>query len=224
MPARPALRPGFLFLLATSLCPQVFSAVPPDLESPEFQLDVTALEPVWRDRFEALRVDEPVAATFLESRKNSFRKGARTFSGTIRVDPQRGVSLHYAEPLDVILVGAIGTLWRRPSSGEWTAYPAPDDGSIGDWTAGLWQFDFPALAKEFAFYGRPLEGQAWELFLTPRENFRLPEIHLRAEDSRLTRIDLELSPTREITYDLKEFDPSPEVGDWDRYFPPTPKP
>jgi hypothetical protein len=211
-------RLSHLFLLLLCL-PRPLVAAPVELVLEEGKLPAE-----WQERFAALATDDPLEAQFTEIRENSFRRGNRVFEGTMRVDPQRGVSLTYAAPVDVSLVVTRGVFWRRPGNGEWQAYPAPEEAGLGDWTEALWSFDVTALASLFRLSAEELGEDRWLLELTPRELGKLPQVTLEAADGKLARIVIEASASRTTTYRMDSVNESPETEAeaWQAAFPATP--
>ncbi len=209
---------GYFFL--SSLHPALASgAIPSELAQEAHALSAPQLEDTWKPLLAALQPEEALQVRFQERRENDFRRGHRTFEGTLRVWRDQGISLHYGGTANVTLAVTPGVFWRRPGSGSWSAYPAAPESGLGEWSEPLWHLNLEALKENFHLFGRKLDESEWELLLTPKRDRNLPRIYLQGNPSAVTRVEVEHNPRRRTVYLLRDADRSPLTDDWDAYFP-----
>lgn len=184
-------------------------------------LDPDALSPLWKRRLEAIRAEEPASAHFQEVRRNRFLRGDRVFSGRLRLDPGRGISLAYESPIEVTLVITPGILWRRGGDGEWTSFQPPENASLGDWQALLWNFLPQELGTRFELFGEVGErDDSWKLRLEPKAGQPLPEIEIETAKGTPRTVTLAPQPHRTTVFTLSEVALSPQDPNWESAFPP----
>ena len=156
-----------LFLLA--LCLATLRAAPATPPSAESTLRASIQLTEWKDIFAQLSAPVTHYARFAESRYFPFRKKPTVLSGEIRLAPGRGLSLHYEQPLNyIVIVDDRGVMMRDEHGRERTA---PIDPHAQAATAALFhvlQFDLPKLEKEFTLHGLR-DGAVWTLGFEPRE-------------------------------------------------------
>jgi len=157
------------FLFALALCAVVLRAAPSAPPSPENVLRSSIRLAEWKDIFAQLSAPVTHYARFEESRYFPFRKKPTVLSGEIRLVPGHGLSLHYEQPLNyVVIVDDHGVMMRDEHGRQRTA---PIDPHAQAATAALFhvlQFNLPKLEREFTLHGLR-DGEVWTLGFEPRE-------------------------------------------------------
>ncbi|MFA5056685.1 MAG: glycosyltransferase [Opitutaceae bacterium] len=175
-----------------------------DAESPlvsaEHRLVFDPADPAWRDVLAGLHQRATVAAPFEEHRWFPFRKKAVVLKGEVRIDADRGLSLHYQEPQErIVIIDRQGMLVRQ--NGREIVPPADPRANAADQALlHILRFDFTSLAAGFEFYGRRA-GPAWTLALVPRaEELRhtLGTIMVTGEADLVRRIELHRSTVQRV--------------------------
>ncbi len=199
--ARPAalallvLLPGLL-----APAPAARAAGEPPVIAPGNRLVLDPVDPAWRDVLAGLDRRATVDAPFEEHRWFPFRKRPVVLKGEVRIDAARGLSLHYREPQDrVIIIDRLGMLLRQ--DGRDTTPPADDRARVANEALlHVLRFDFAALAASFELYGRRAD-QAWTLALVPRaEGLRrtLGAIVVSGQADLVRRIELRRSAVQRV--------------------------
>ncbi len=123
-----------------------------------------------------LQANAAVRATFAETRVQPFRREPQRLVGEMRFDPQLGLSLHYREPVEQILIVDETGVLMRDDRGRERAAPAKSAAASG--TRPLLQvlrFDLSALRETFALQwdspAADAAAEAWQLTLIPRPEF-----------------------------------------------------
>jgi hypothetical protein len=128
-----------------------------------------ANDPAWRALFTHLAETHRRQSAFEERRYFAFRKTPVMLTGEMRMDPARGLSLHYAAPeARTMIVDAKGILLRDARGRE---RAAPSDRRADAATHALvdvLRFDVAALQKSFELRGQRA-GDAWTLSFVPRD-------------------------------------------------------
>ena len=189
------LLPGLLvFATATS------AAEEPPLVSAEHRLVLEPVDPAWRDVLAGLDQRATVDAPFEEHRWFPFRKKPVVLKGEVRIDAARGLSLHYREPQErVVIIDRQGMLMRQ--GGRETTPPADARaGAANEALLHILRFDFASLVADFELYGRRAD-KAWTLALVPRaEELRrtLGAIIVTGEADLVRRIELRRSAVQRV--------------------------
>ncbi len=160
---RPAVVLGVLLGLAG--VPSVSGGESESLVDPAHRLASGA--PGWADLVAAFAHKPDVSAEFVEQRFFPFKKEPVSLKGEVRVSTEHGLSLHYTEPEErVVVIDRQGLLLRQPG-GEKKAPDDPRGRVVNDALLHILQFDFAALSGSFDLYGQR-ENAGWTLVLVPR--------------------------------------------------------
>jgi hypothetical protein len=205
-----------LFLACVALPLQ--AALPTELVSADYQLTPGENDASWQPLLTELKAKPPLKATFTERRYFPFRKDATQLTGEIRLDPARGLSLHYITPDDRLMVVDARGGFMADERGR--RRELPNDPRASAATTALLnvlRFDLPALAKNFDIYAARDES-AWRFTFVPRpgplagvlqpiiitgENALLKTIEMRKADSQ--RVEIQIGETHTgITFDEAE--------------------
>lgn len=144
----------------------------------------------WEPLFQALAAQGAVRANLTEHRWFSVRREPTVLTAEMRLDPERGLSLHYSER--TIIMDERGVLVRDARG---RSRPVKRDDRAPATNALLLpvlRFDRPALEKNFTLHGART-GDAWRLDFVPRENAG-PEgvggIVVHGTDTVITHLEL----------------------------------
>jgi len=192
--------------------------------SGEETLDPCRLPRDWTVLLETLRDRRPLRAEFLETRKLPFRRQPILLSGTLRLDEDGGLSLHYpeAEGAPVTVIDREGMAMR---SGADPWHPLPDRNSIRvvhEAIASLLSLDLRRLGRDFELSGS-LEGETWSLQMTVKpgvETGRLKALSIHGTGDRVTDLRVGLGDQLGIQIEIldQELLPIFEPAEYDRYF------
>jgi hypothetical protein len=192
----------------------------PDPETP----DPSGNQEGWTDLLEKLRSNRPLRADFVETRVLPFRRESIVLSGTLRLDDDGGLSLHYPEatgsPVTVIDAEGMAT---RTGDDPWR--PLPDRRSVQmvhGAIASLLTLDFERLDADFDLE-RFLEGADWSVQLTPEPNAdtgRLKTLSIRGTRDRVTQLRVGLGGDRGILIEISNEERVPcfEAAERNRFF------
>jgi hypothetical protein len=176
------------------------AAEEPPLISAEHRLVLEPVDPAWRDVLAGLDQRATVDAPFEEHRWFPFRKKPVVLKGEVRIDAAQGLSLHYREPKEsIVIIDRQGMLLRQ--GGRETTPPADARaGAANEALLHILRFDFATLAASFELYGRRTD-KAWTLALVPRaEELRrtLGAIIVTGEADLVRRIELRRSAVQRV--------------------------
>ncbi|HZP59143.1 MAG TPA: outer membrane lipoprotein carrier protein LolA [Opitutaceae bacterium] len=177
----------------------LLAAVPPLPAGPPSLLDASTLiadpahDPAWKDLFARLAPTKNRRCSFTERRYFPFRKAPIVLTGEVRIDPDRGLSLHYLTPEPRIVVVDRQGLLLRDAQGREQAVPA-DAHVLAAVTAlvDVLRFDLPRLQKNFSVHGWR-EAGLWTVALLPRDPLlasSLSSVMISGEDMKLGKIEL----------------------------------
>ena len=140
---------------------------PVNIASPANALDARSLDPFWVGLGLAFATRGNAWSDFTEHRFFPFHTTPVELKGEVRVDPERGLSLHYLHPNDVtVIVDADGVLMR--GNGKTSAPPAdPRAAGANAAMLDILRLNVADLEKNYAVYGTH-EGSDWELELVAR--------------------------------------------------------
>lgn len=154
-----------LLPLVLLLPPALPAAVPP---APGPELVAGANDADWRPLFAALAAQGDVRSTFTEHRWFSVRKEPVTLHGELRHSAGRGLSLHYTQPEEqVLVVDAQGLLMRDAKGRTRTLAADPRAPRMDAALLPVLRFDLPALLRLFSLRAAR-DGDDWRLDFTPR--------------------------------------------------------
>ncbi|HWA86282.1 MAG TPA: outer membrane lipoprotein carrier protein LolA [Opitutus sp.] len=156
-------------LFAFALCAVALRAAPP-APPPESALQASIQLADWKDIFAQLSAPATRTAHFEERRFFPFRKAPTILTGEIRIVPGRGLSLHYQQPLDyIVIVDARGVLMRDDHGRERTSPIDPHAQAATSALFHVLQFNLPKLEREFTLHGLR-DHQLWTLGFEPRDS------------------------------------------------------
>lgn len=180
----------------------VLSAAPAEetdsLVTPAHQLN--ADDPAWRDIATGLQAEKSVTAAFTENRWFPFRKIPTVLRGESRVSAEHGLSLHYTDPKEQIIIIDDQGLLTRTNSRDATPPDDPRAGAANSALLHVLRFDLAGLAKTFDLYG-VRTGAAWQLALVPKDDSlrrTLGRISIEGEGPAVRRIELRRSPVQRV--------------------------
>jgi hypothetical protein len=191
-------RLAFLFLL----CIPVAGAAPAEdadaLVAPSHQLGVN--DPAWKDIATGLQAEKAVTTTFVENRWFPFRKVPTVLRGESRVSAEHGLSLHYTEPKEqIVIIDGQGML-TRTAAGDTAAPADPRAEAANSALLHALRFDLAALAGTFDLYGIRT-GDTWQLALVPKDDSlrrTLGRIAIEGEGAAVRRIELRRSAVQRV--------------------------
>lgn len=168
-------------------------AASPDNSSADDLIADPAHDPRWHDLFAQLAPARSRIAQFEERRFFPFRKEPTLLTGEIRMQPGRGLSLHYLTPAErIVIVDAQGVLMRDEKGRD---RAAPNDSraqAVSHALFSVLRFDVDALNRTFELRGRR-DGTQWALVFVPREKSLadlIGDITVQGHDALLDRIVL----------------------------------
>lgn len=203
-------------------CCLLATVLPAPLSAEE--LDPTRLSADWVELITHLQSRTPLRAAFTEERKLPFRRSAIELDGTLRLDPEAGVSLEYHGTNESVtsLIDSHGLATRRGSD-PWRPLPdRPELRAIHQAIGGLLRLDLSTLAQDYVLDGQMADGN-WVLLLRPRpgmESGRLEGLVISGDCERIARIEASLGVDRGIVIRIHGDEPqatlSPE--EYARFF------
>ena len=157
-------------------------------------------DPVWNDLAGELRKQPSVTADFTERRFFSFKKTPTVLRGEVRVSADRGLSLHYVDPEDhIVVIDGLGVLLRS-AAGDSVPPADPRAGAAHTALLHALRLDLGPLAEAFELYGLRA-GAAWTLALVPRAadlRRTLGQITVGGEGAAVRRIEFRRSATQRV--------------------------
>lgn len=166
---------------------------PGDLVLPENRLQLENIDPAWSALIEGLRAQPPLYSEFEERRYFPFRRDFTGLSGEIRVDPARGLSIHYLSPEESLMV--VDAQGGFIVEGNGKRQDLPEDPRAQAGSAALLhvlQFDLESLAADFQIYGQ-LTDAGWRLAFVPASDAlarALQPITVSGTDRQVERIEI----------------------------------
>ena len=165
------MKPHLLFVLLVTLVGSIASSraeLPTDITTATYRLTPGQNDADWQPLLSDLRSKPPLKAVFEERRFFPFRKNPVTLTGEIRLDAERGLSLHYLTPDDrIMVVDSRGGFMIDEKSRR---RELPDDPRAQAATRALlnvMRFDLTALDRNFELFG-VRDGSVWRFAFVPR--------------------------------------------------------
>ena len=195
------MRFRLLLLLSLGFAAPLLAAPAEDadaLVAPAHQLK--ADDPAWTDIASGLQAERSVTAAFTENRWFPFRKIPTVLRGESRVSADHGLSLHYTDPKEQIVIIDDKGLLTRATSRDTVAPEDPRAGAANSALLHVLRFDLAGLAKTFELYG-VRTGAAWQLALVPKDDSlrrTLGRISIEGEGPAVRRIELRRSPVQRV--------------------------
>jgi hypothetical protein len=163
----------------------------------------------WKPLIDALASKGAVEASFTESRYFPFRAEATVLTGTLRISPDRGLSLGYTKPEVSTLIADSSGLLSRDSEGRSREMPSGSrqGGAIAS-LLPIMSFDMKALFPQFDIRAQRT-GMDWAFEFAPRDPQTASSLgtitvsgtgsqvrHLEFRRSQRQRIEIETQETR----------------------------
>jgi hypothetical protein len=157
-------------------------------------------DPGWGELAGDLRRQASVTADFTEERWFPFKRTPTVLHGEVRVSAEHGLSLHYLDPGEqIVIIDERGSLLRSPAGDR--APPAdPRSGAANLALLHLLRLDLGLLARDFELYGQRT-GAAWEIVLVPLDDDlrrALGQIAVQGEGAAVRRIELRRSAAQRV--------------------------
>ena len=201
-----------LLALVSSLtlaCLAVHAELPATIITPALQLMPGKNDAAWQPLLTALKAKAPIMATFEERRYFPFKKNPVVLTGEIRLDPQRGLSLHYQVPEERILVVDDRGGFMRDGKGR-RLHDLPDDPRAQAATRALlhvMRFELSALAQDFSIYASR-DGADWRFAFVPLPGGPLVDvlqpITVTGKDELVTGIEMKKSEDQRVEIHIGE--------------------
>lgn len=159
-------RAAGLTLTMFMLCALPLPAAEADpLVNAAHRIDPTAA--AWTDLAAAFARQPDITADFTEHRFFPFRNSSVALQGEVRVSSAHGLSLHYTQPEErLVILDTQGMLIR--TGRDETAPPVDRDATASTQALlRVLRFDLAALQSDFELYGRR-DAATWVLTLVPR--------------------------------------------------------
>ncbi len=124
-------------------------------------------DPAWKELAGGLQQRPSVTADFTELRRFSFKKTPTALKGEVRVSAEHGLSLHYLEPEEQVVIYDEAGVLVRTAKGERRPPSEPEAIAANRALLAVLRLDLRPLAETFELYGQRT-GAAWTLDLVPR--------------------------------------------------------
>jgi hypothetical protein len=123
----------------------------------------------WKPLLSALAAKGALQASFTELRFFPFRRDPTILKGTLRVSPDRGLSLQYVDPEASVLVADSSGILLKDAAGHGSPMPADSRqaGAIAS-LLPIMRFDLAALFPRFDIRAERL-GDDWRFEFKPRD-------------------------------------------------------
>jgi len=189
---------GLRLLAMLALAFAARAAAADSLVAPAYRL--AADDPAWFEFGGALRQQPSVTADFTELRYFSFARTPVALKGEVRVSADHGLSLHYLEPEDQIVISDRQGVLVRTAKGERSPPSDPQAAAANLALLSVLRLDLSPLAEKFELYGRRT-GPTWALALVPRSDElrrALGQITVEGEAASVHRIEFRRSLTQRV--------------------------
>ena len=155
----------------------------------------------WTPLFAALAAQGGVRSTFTENRWFSVRKEPVVLRGELRHSDERGLSLHYTQPEEqLMLVDAKGLMLRDAKGRTRSMAADPRAPRMDAALLPVLRFDLPALLKLFTLRAAR-DGDDWRLDFVPRtpELARhLSTLTVEGSGERVSRLEFRRSAKQRV--------------------------
>jgi len=193
-----------LVILALLLSAGARAAVP---SAPGLELVAGGNDAEWTPLFAALAGQGGVRSTFTENRWFSVKKTPVVLHGELRHSDERGLSLHYTEPEEqVMLVDAKGLMLRDAKGRTRSMAADPRAPRMDASLLPVLRFDLPALLKLFTLRAAR-DGDDWRLDFAPRtpELARhLSTLTVEGSGERVRRLEFRRSAKQRVEVLIEE--------------------
>ncbi|MFA6959887.1 MAG: outer membrane lipoprotein carrier protein LolA [Opitutaceae bacterium] len=194
-------RLSLLFALLAAPAVLLHAEFPEDIATAENQIIPGKSDADWQPVLADLKAKPPLKANFEEHRFYPFRKNFTKLTGEIRLDPVRGLSLHYLTPDDRLMVIDDKGGFMKDEKGR--RRDLPDDPRAQAATTALLhvlRFDLVELAKNFDLYGAR-DGEFWRFTFVPRPgplSGVLNPITVTGDSGLVRRIEMRKSSSQRV--------------------------
>ncbi len=198
----PFSHPHTMIMAMALACGLYFAAVSAIAET----LDPFNFPDDWKVLIDDLRTNRPLRADFAETRTLPFRRDPVLLSGTLRLDDEGALSLHYPEAEDslVIVIDRDG-MAMRSNADPWRSLPNRRSvRAVHNAIAALLSLEFERLGDDFNLNG-VWADEAWsmQLMAKPGANTgRLKELSVQGTRYWVTRIQVELGGEKGILIEI----------------------
>ncbi|HTJ77802.1 MAG TPA: hypothetical protein VL357_02295 [Rariglobus sp.] len=182
--------------------------LPSTIITPACKLVPGRNDAAWGKFLATLKAKGSILAAFEEDRFFAFKKNPVVLTGEIRLDPVRGMSLHYQVPEERILVVDDRGGFMRDGKGR-RLHDLPDDPRAQAATRALlhvMRFELDALAKDFAIYAAR-DGADWRFAFVPLPGPLtdvLQPITITGKDDLVTAIEMKKSDDERVEIKIGE--------------------
>ncbi len=200
-----------LLLLGFTLAVAAFplrAELPSTIIAPDYQVTPGQNDAAWQPLLAALKAKSPIMAAFEERRYFPFKKNPVVLTGEIRLDPARGLSLHYQVPEERILVVDDRGGFMRDGKGK-RLHDLPDDPRAQAATRALlsvMRFELAALAQNFSIYAAR-DGADWRFAFVPLPGPLadvLQPITVTGQDELVSTIEMKKSADQRVFIQMGE--------------------
>jgi hypothetical protein len=161
------MKSSFVHLLAGLLLVARPSLHAAPLAEPGATLVAGANDAEWQQLFARLAPTVPVSSQFTEERYFPFRERPTVLHGEMRLDPQRGLSLHYTAPEPLTLVVDRRGLLQRDRRGRTRVLPGDSHAAaVNAALLPVLQFNEPEIMRRFKVQAAR-DGDDWRLDFVP---------------------------------------------------------
>lgn len=179
--------------IALALFTSALHAAPPAERGPAIERDSAE----WQWLFSALAAKGATYSTFTENRHFAMRKDPVVLQGEMRLDPARGLSLHYTAPEETFTLIDTGGLLLRDAKGRTRQIKAGTrDAGLVTALLPVMRFDSAELFKQFAVYAAR-DGGDWRFDFVPLNEklaAALGAIVVTGAGAEISRISFNTSP------------------------------
>jgi hypothetical protein len=161
---------------------------------------LTPDDPAWKELAGGLQQRPSVTADFTELRRFSFKKTPTVLKGEVRVSAEHGLSLHYLEPEEQIVINDEAGVLVRTAKGDRRPPAEPEATAANRALLAVLRLDLRPLAETFELYGQR-SGTAWTLDLVPRGaelKRTLGQITVEGDGAAVRRIEFRRSLTQRV--------------------------
>jgi hypothetical protein len=190
------------YLVALLLLVLRVSAAAPAQPGPV--LDAAA-EPAWQPLFAKLGAARPLYSTFEEQRWFGFRKTPVVLQGEMRLDPAHGLSLHYTQPEErVVVLDAKGVLLRDAHGSR--ALPSdPRSGGLERALLPALRFEVKELRAAVTVHAAR-DGDDWRLDLEPKDpatRKSLGNLVIQGSGETVTQLEFRRSASQRVVIHIR---------------------
>lgn len=163
----------------------------------------------WREIFRALAAQGAVRSTFMEQRWFAVRKQPVVLRGELRHDAERGLSLHYTEPEEQVMIVDRNGLLLRDARGRTRGLPVdPRNPRMDALLLPILRFDLEELLRFFTLHGARA-GAEWRLDFVPRTPAlarQLSTLTVFGVNAAVTRLEFRRAANQRVVVTIEKTD------------------